>query len=46
MLPGLCERDGFAHFVQKATAHFLFERFHRVADGGLREMKFPRGAGK
>ena len=43
LFAGLCEQNLFAHPVQKATAHVLFQRLHRVAHGGLREVKFLRG---
>jgi hypothetical protein len=39
----LRENHGFAHSVQKATTHFLLQRFHGMADGRLGEAQFARG---
>ena len=44
LLAGLCEHDGFAHFVQKTTAHLAFQSLHRMADGRLRQVELARGA--
>src|SRR5438046_9599341 len=40
---GLGQQNFFAHPVQKATAHVLLQRLHRVAHRRLREVKFLRG---
>src|SRR5947207_3179298 len=43
LFSGLGQQNFFAHPVQKATAHVLLQRLHRVAHRRLREVKFLRG---